>query len=150
MCTRVVTHAPISTRNEHSMPEPATESLSSGEIARTLQRLDDGQKEVLSKLDGMRSEFVHRDMYDARETGQDREIRELKDGQTLMKQAVEAASATAVAANATAIAAKAAVEGSAPQRTSGWTIAGVVVSGVVGLGSLLTLLVMLMRYIPNQ
>ena len=32
---------------------------------------------------------------------------------------------------------------------SGWVVAGVIISAIVGLGSLLTLLVMLMRIIPD-
>jgi hypothetical protein len=37
-----------------------------------------------------------------------------------------------------------------PVRTSVWIIVGTIVAGVVGLGSILTVLVMLMRIIPDQ
>lgn len=36
------------------------DDLTMGEIARTLTRLDEGQKEVLARIDLMRGEFVHR------------------------------------------------------------------------------------------
>lgn len=60
-----------------------------GEIARTLQRLDNGQKEVLSRLELMRSEFVHRDAYEVRTTALDREMREVKERMSKAEQAAE-------------------------------------------------------------
>lgn len=37
-----------------------------------------------------------------------------------------------------------------PSRTSGWTVAGVLISGVVGLGALLGLLITLIQLVPHQ
>jgi hypothetical protein len=50
-----------------------------GEIGRTLQRLDQGQKELIDRFDLMRGEFVHKDTYTAERNSSDREIREVKD-----------------------------------------------------------------------
>lgn len=47
------------------MPEAASD-MTMGEIARTLVRLDDGQKEVLAQITLMRGEFVHRTEWEMR------------------------------------------------------------------------------------
>jgi hypothetical protein len=58
---------------------PPQDDLTLGEIGRTLERLDKGQKELIDRFDLMRGEFVHKDTYDAQRTASDREIRDVKD-----------------------------------------------------------------------
>jgi len=109
--------------------QSSVEPMTLGEISRTLTRLDDGQKELIARIDLMRGEFVHRGEYDQRSVFIDRELRDIKARVDRVEEGV--------AANA------------GRSGSSGWTIASVVIGGVVGLGSVLTLLITLMRIIPD-
>lgn len=94
------------------------QDMTIGEVGRFLQRLDEGQKALIDEIKGLGKQFVARTEWDQFKTYVDEKFTDL--------------------------AAKTAPR--AP--TSGWVIAGVVISALVGIGSLLGVLITLIRIIP--
>ncbi len=94
-----------------------TESYSQAEIVRLLKRLDRNVDELSADLKRLEANYVTRAEWEMRTQFVDREIRDLK--------AADAASA--------------------PVKVSGWLIAGFAVSAIVGAGSLIGIIVMLVQ-----
>lgn len=96
-----------------------TESTyTSPELARSLNRIEEGQKRLEDKVDALAEKFVLKETYDARLTAVDREIVEIR-------------------------------KSLAPTKTSPWTITSVIISALVGIGSLITVAVLLIKITAN-
>ena len=93
------------------------QTYSTAELARLVKDVGAGLKAVSQKIDQLDGKFVTRAEFEAWQTAYDREARDLK-------VSLEAARAA-----------------SAPVKTSGWQVAAVVISSLVGAGSLLTLII---------
>lgn len=98
------------------MPEDA-ETYSQAEIVRLLQRLDKNVDTLSTDLKRLEVNYVTRAEWSMRTQYVDRELKALKDAD----------------------------RASAPAKVSGWTIAAVVVSALVGVGSLLSVAVLLVQ-----
>lgn len=87
------------------------------EIVRLLKRLDSNVNSLSSDIRRLEANYVTRTEWALWKEANDRELAEIK----------------------------ADVDGNQPQRTSGWSIASVIVSSLVGLGSILTLAIVLIQ-----
>lgn len=100
-------------------------TYTSAELGRAIVRIEEGQKRLEGKLDDLSERFVLKEAYDIRNIALDREIADMK--KSIATQAAD----------------------SKPTKTSGWTIAGVIISALVGVGSLITVAVLLIKITAN-
>ncbi len=98
-------------------------------MVRTLTRIEEGQTKLEHKIDALSATYVQKDAYEIRTSAIERDIKAIKQTHT---------------DDITTIRAE-----QAPVKISPWTIAGVVISALVGVGSLITVAVMVMKLVAK-
>lgn len=106
-----------------------SEEYTQAEMVRTLTRLEEGQTKLEHKIDALSATYVQKDAYEIRTSAIERDIKAIKQTHT---------------DDITTIRAE-----QAPVKTSPWVIASVIISALVGAGSVITVFVMLTEAIGS-